>query len=92
MATDWPTGHEGLSQHRRGARSRDAPAHRPTAAIDRRRFGRAGGVSAVALIFVGLLLVPLGILAGGSLAMMVLGVVCLVAACALEVAAQRRRP
>jgi hypothetical protein len=50
-----------------------------------------GGVSVVALIFVGLVLVVLGVLASGSLAMMTLGVVCLVAAGVLEVVAQQRR-
>ena len=48
------------------------------------------GVPSLALVLVGLVLIPLGILAGGSLSILALGVACLVVASALEVVAQRR--
>ena len=50
-----------------------------------------GGIAVGALVVVGVLLVLLGLFAAGSFPLIALGVVCLIAAGAFEVLAQRRR-
>jgi hypothetical protein len=49
-----------------------------------------GGIAVIALVVAGVLLLFLGIFAAGNFAMMVLGVVALIAAGTFEVLAQRR--
>ena len=49
-----------------------------------------GGMAVGALIFVGALLVVLGLFAAGSMPLIIVGVVCLIAAGGFEVLAQRR--
>jgi membrane-bound ClpP family serine protease len=48
------------------------------------------GMAAAALVIVGILLVVLGIFAGGNLALVGLGVVCLIAGGAYQMMSQRR--